>query len=61
VFPPGKEASRGRRHSVSSRLSGQRACGLASVDVITSPEVGPNKGCSVELSSDSGSSGSDPK
>jgi hypothetical protein len=31
------------------------------VDVITSPEAGPDKGCSVVLSSDSGSSGSDPK
>jgi hypothetical protein len=31
------------------------------VDVITSPEAGPDKGCLVELSSDSGSSGSDPK
>jgi hypothetical protein len=31
------------------------------VDVITSPEAGPDKGCSVLLSSDSGSSGSDPK
>jgi hypothetical protein len=30
VFPPGREASRGRRRSVSSRLSGLRACGLAS-------------------------------
>jgi hypothetical protein len=26
----------------------------AGVDVITSPEAGPDKGCSVELSSDSG-------
>jgi hypothetical protein len=31
------------------------------VVVTTSPEAGPDKGCSVELSSDSGSSGSDPK
>jgi hypothetical protein len=31
------------------------------VDVITSPEAGPDKGCSVVLSSGSGSSGSDPK
>jgi hypothetical protein len=30
VFPRGREVSRGRRRSVSSRLSGLRACGLAS-------------------------------
>jgi hypothetical protein len=33
----------------------------AGVDVMTSPEAGPDKGCSVVLSSDPGSSGSDPK
>jgi hypothetical protein len=31
------------------------------VDVITSPKADPDKGCSVVLSSDSGSFGSDPK
>jgi hypothetical protein len=41
--------------------SGQQTNLPAGVDVITRPEAGPDRGCSVVLFSDSGSSGSDPK